>query len=188
MPLSSAAPRREIHHRVIDMKAYARDDGLFDVEARLVDRKPFATAIAGFPNAVPAGHPRHDLWVRLTVDDHCVVRGIEAASDVTPYGVCKEAASTLSSIVGMQIAAGWSSKLKALLRGAKSCTHLMEMLIPLGTTAIQGIGGLNPEKKRAALDAQGIPRKLDSCYAYRRGSEVVRVMWPQHFLPPSPRE
>lgn len=185
MPLSTAAHRREIHHRVIDMKAYARDDGWFDVEAHLVDRKPFPTSIPGFPNAVPAGVARHDLWVRLTLDEKYVVRGIEAASDVTPYAVCKEAASSLSSMVGVQIASGWSSKVKERLRGANSCTHLMEMLIPMATTALQGIGGLDPDKKRAAVDASGVPYKIDSCYAYGRSSEVTRVMWPQHFRPRS---
>lgn len=186
MPLSSAASRREIHHRVIDMKAYARDDGLYDVEAHLVDRKPFDTAIPGLSEPVPAGRPRHDLWVRLTVDARYVVRGIEAASDVTPYGVCKEAASTLSGMVGVQIASGWSVKVKERLRGSASCTHLMEMLIPLATTALQGIGGLNPEKKRGAVDANGVPLKLDTCYAYGRSSEVVRLLWPQHFRSRSP--
>ncbi len=186
MPLSIASARSEIHHRVIDMKAYARDDGLFDVEAHLVDRKPFPTTIPGFPNAVPAGAARHDLWVRLTVDQKYFVRGIEAASDVTPYAVCKEAVSTLSGMVGLQIASGWSSKVKERLRGPNSCTHLMEMLIPLATTALQGIGGLNADKKRAAVDANGVPFKIDSCYAYSRSSEVTQVMWPQHFRPRPP--
>ena len=182
MPLSPAAARHEIHHRVIDMKAYARDDGMYDVEAHLVDRKPFDAVIFGLSRPVPAGQPRHDLWVRLTVDDRFFVRDIEAVSDATPYAVCKEATSTLSKMVGVQIAAGWSAKVKERLRGSASCTHLMEMLIPLATTAIQGIGGLNPEKKRAALRPDGLPYKLESCYAYGRSSDVVKMLWPQHFL------
>ena len=55
MPLSTPAPRREAHHRIIDMKAYARDDGLFDVEAHLVDCKPFDFLLRGNPVPVPAG-------------------------------------------------------------------------------------------------------------------------------------
>lgn len=90
MPLTQAASRREIHHRVIDMKAYARDDGLFDVEAHLVDRKPLAFPRVSSPEPIPAGMPLHDLWIRFTVDEQFVVRAIEAASDVTPYGLCKE--------------------------------------------------------------------------------------------------
>ena len=183
MPLSDTPTRREIHHRIIDMRAYAREDGLYDVEAHLVDRKPFDFNRLLLPDPVPAGQPLHDLWVRLTVDADLVVRAIEAASDVTPYGVCKEAESTLSVLVGEKVARGWSSRVKERLRGAASCTHLMEMLIPLGTTALQGIRGLLAER-HTAVDSNGIPVKIDSCYAYGVQREVVKVLWPQHYRPP----
>ena len=34
--------RRETHMRRIEMRAFARDDGLWDVEAHLRDEKPYA--------------------------------------------------------------------------------------------------------------------------------------------------
>jgi hypothetical protein len=182
MPLSDATDRREIHHRVIDMRAYVRDDGLYDVEAHLVDRKPFAFKRLVSPTPLPPGEPLHDLWVRLTVDDQYVVRGIEAASDVTPYGLCKEAESTLSVLVGERVASGWSAKVKERLRGAASCTHLMEMLIPMATTTLQGIRGLRREGNLPA-DESISPQALDSCYAYARHRDVVKLHWPQHYRP-----
>jgi hypothetical protein len=182
MPLADSVSRREIHHRVIDMTAYARDDGLYDVEARLVDRKPFSFKRFSSPDPVPAGWPLHDLWLRLTVDDEFVVRQISAVSDTTPFGVCKEAEATLGVLVGERIASGWSRRVKERLRGPASCTHLMEMLIPMGTTALQGIRGLNSERN-AALDPNGVPYKVDSCYAFARQREVVMRLWPQHYRP-----
>ena len=99
MPLSIPAARREIHHRLIDMRAYARQDGLFDVEAHLVDTKPFDFLRLSLPVPIPAGEALHDLWIRLTVDAGFVVRAIEASSDRTPYALCKQAESTLSVLV-----------------------------------------------------------------------------------------
>lgn len=183
MPLSEPSVRREIHHRVIDMRVYARDDGQFDVEAHLVDRKPFDFKRLSLPEPLAAGQALHDLWLRLTVDGDYVVRAIEAASDVTPWEVCREAESTLAVLVGERIARGWSSKVKERLRGAASCTHLMEMLIPLATTALQGIGALRPDR-HAAADANGVPHKIDSCYAFGRGREAVMRLWPEHYQPP----
>lgn len=180
MPLSNSAHRREIHHRVIDMKAFARDDGLFDVEARLVDRKPFPFLRIAKPEPTPAGQPLHDLSIRLTVDREYTIRGLEAASDVTPFDLCREAERTLSALVGERITSGWSSKVKSVLRGAASCTHLMEMLIPMATTAFQGIRGLAKEGK-TSLDAATTAVSLDSCYAYARDRDVVKVYWPQHY-------
>jgi hypothetical protein len=181
MPLSETAPRREIHHRVIDMRAYARDDGLYDVEAHLIDTKPFQFERVGSIAPVPPGQALHDLRIRLTVDSGYVVRAIEASSDVTPYGICKEAEATLSVLVGEKIARGWSAKVKELLRGAASCTHLMEMLIPLATTALQGIRGIKDKSERSAGDAAG---KIDSCYAYGRSREIVQRLWPLEYRTP----
>lgn len=183
MPLSDFVTRREIHHRVIDMRAYAREDGLYDIEARLVDRKPFAFKRFSSPDPLPAGEPLHDLWIRLTVDDQFVVRHIEAASDATPFGVCKEAESTLTVLIGERIASGWAKRVKELLRGAASCTHLMEMLIPMATTALQGIRAQHTERN-GALGANGVPNKIDSCYAYGQQREVVMRLWPQHYRAP----
>ena len=186
MPLSQPSPRREVHFRAIDMRAYARDDGLYDVEAHLVDRKPFAFKRILMPEPVPAMQPLHDLWVRMTVGEDLIVRRIEAASDVTPFAVCREAEATLSVLVGEPIARGWSAKVKERLRGSQSCTHLMEVLLPLATTALQGIRGMKSEDERNPLDANGVPLKIDSCHAYGSGSEVVRMLWPQHYRPRSP--
>jgi len=182
MPLSPPAARRDIHHRIIDMRAYARDDGLYDVEAHLVDRKPFDFLRLSAAQPIPAGQALHDLWVRLTVDGDYVVRAVEAASDVTPWDLCKQAEATLSVMVGERIARGWSSRVKERLRGPASCTHLMEMLIPAATTALQGIRGLHPERRRA-VDAHGVPLQIDSCYAYGREREVVLRLWPEHHRP-----
>ena len=58
------------------MKVFARDDGLFDVEARLIDRKPFPFLRASSPEPVPAGEPLHDLWVRVTLDTEFLGMGV----------------------------------------------------------------------------------------------------------------
>lgn len=179
MPLPLAAARREVHHRVIDMRAYARDDGLFDVEARLIDSKPFDYLRPSSPRPVPANEPLHDLWVRLTLDRDFFVRGIAAASDVTPWALCREAEGTLQVLVGERVARGWSAKVKERLRGAAGCTHLMEMLVTMGTTALQGVRGSDPALR---ITAEG---KLDSCYAYGRERAVVKMLWPEHHRPPT---
>jgi hypothetical protein len=179
MPLPAPANRREIHHRTIDMWAFARDDGLFDIEARLIDRKPFPFLRPSSPHPIPAGNPLHDIWVRVTVDKDYVVKAIAASSDVTPWGgLCKEAESTLQVLVGERVARGWSARVKEQLRGAASCTHLMEMLVTLGTTAIQGIRGADPNR---TLKAEG---KLDTCYAYSRQRSAVKMLWPEHYRAP----
>ena len=179
MPLRDSGPRREIHHRVIDMRTFVREDGLYEVESRLVDSKPFDFVRPSSPDrVVPADAPLHDLWVRVTLDDAFVVRDIEASSDTTPWAICRQAEPTLKRLIGERIARGWQSKVKERLRGAAGCTHLMEMLIPLATVALQGIRPM--QRPRPQLSEQ-----VDTCYAFGREREVVQVLWPR--LYPSDR-
>ena len=166
------------------MKAFARDDGLFDIEARLVDRKPFPFFRIERAEAIPPGVPLHDLSIRMTIDREFVVRAIAASSDTTPYSLCREAAATLAPLVGERVAAGWSSKVKSTLRGAASCTHLMEMLLPMATTAVQAVHGLKRENNNVPYDAKAMAGRMDSCYAYSRERSVVQVHWPELYQPP----
>ena len=54
--MESTVGRRLMHMRRIEMHAYARDDGLWDVEARLLDEKPFSYIDPG-RGAQRAGDP-----------------------------------------------------------------------------------------------------------------------------------
>ena len=42
---------------------------------------------------------------------------------------------------------------------------------------------MKSEDERNPLDADGVPLKIDSCYAYGSGSEVINMLWPQHYKP-----
>lgn len=188
MPLTAPEEREEIHHRRISMKAYRRKDGLYDVESKLVDTKPFAfQRVTGDP--VPAGNSLHDLSIRIVLDVNYTIRAVEASSDSTPFPMCRQAERTLSVLIGERVGRGWSRLVKERLRGAASCTHLAEMLIPLATTALQGIRGLNQERLHEKA-SDGRPSKLDSCLAYATTGELVRMLWPEHHrsepaLPPA---
>jgi len=177
MPLSPPANRSCIHERSIQMFAFQRDDGLFDIESHLVDTKPIPIQRLLSPVISPPGTHLHDLWIRLTVEKDFVVKFVEASSDHTPYQICKNAESSLSVLIGEQLGKGWTKVVKNKLRGVASCTHLAEMLIPMATVAFQGINGL---RFKASLDGKidGLPSLINTCYAYSDQREVVMQLWP----------
>ena len=41
MPFPPPAPRTHLHNRAIDCQGYLRDDGMWDIEARIVDTKTY---------------------------------------------------------------------------------------------------------------------------------------------------
>lgn len=79
----------------------------------------------------------------------------------------------------MRMARGWSREVRARLGGARSCTHVMEILIPLATADYQSLG--LPARGPAGDAGCRRPASLqiDSCYAYAAEGEVVLRRWPR---------
>ena len=87
MPLPASPHRTEIHLRSVEMRGYRRDDGLYEIDGRVVDTKSEPiTLLSGEVRA--AGAPIHDMSVRLVVDGDLVVHDVIAVTDATPFPVC----------------------------------------------------------------------------------------------------
>jgi hypothetical protein len=183
-PEPSGVTRDELHFRRIDMRGYRRSDGLYEVEGRVTDTKPrdFAPG-AGAGEVVPAFAPIHDMGVRLVFDHDMVIHEVASFMDATPFPVCRGGGQALQNLKGVRIGNGWSREVRSRLGGAASCTHLMEILIPLATTAFQTMSTERRDRPEP-LDARGRPKKIDSCYAYAAHTDVVRRRWPQFHRPP----
>jgi hypothetical protein len=171
--------RKELHHRQLDLRFFQRSDGLFEVEGRLLDRKtlPFRRLLHESDSS--AGAPLHDILVRLIVDESLLIHDASATLAASPFDLCRGAANTLAPLKGLRIGAGWNKRVRELLGGAASCTHIVEMLGPMATTAFQGLA----PQRLARMTQHGNDAhksKIDSCYAYARDREVVARLWPNH--------
>lgn len=176
--MTAHVEREEIHHRQVDLRFFRRSDGLYEVEGRLVDRKthPFRRVLHDVDT--PPGTALHDITVCLVIDEDMLVHDATAILAATPFGICREAANTLTPLKGLRIGAGWNKRVRELLGGAASCTHIMEILGPMATTAYQGFA---PQRlaRFASPDNHEHRAKIDSCYAYGKDREVVARLWPK---------
>jgi Protein of unknown function (DUF2889) len=177
--------REEIHHRRIDMRGFRRSDGLYELEGRVTDRKPFDFRPGGDGEIVPAQQGIHDMGVRLVFDEHMVVHDVTTFMDATPYPACLGGGAALQSLKGLRIGGGWIREVRSRLGGGLSCTHLMELLTPMATAAIQALSPVR-NARPDRWNESGRPAKLDSCYAYRAESEVVKRRWPAFYRPAPP--
>lgn len=177
--MTDTIEREELHHRQVDLRFYKRSDGLYEVVGNLVDKKtyPFRRQLAE-EDTLP-GTPVHDITVRLVLDEDLVVHDASATMDVTPFDICPGATGTLAPLVGLQIGAGWNRKVRDLLGGSASCTHIAELLGPMATTAYQGMA----PKRMAVINLPGQEQqrlaKVNSCYSYAAHREVVARLWPE---------
>ncbi|NKC31849.1 DUF2889 domain-containing protein [Falsiroseomonas selenitidurans] len=184
MPLSEPeVPRQPLHRRQITLDGYQRTDGLFDIEAHLVDTKsyPFDNMDRG---TLAPGDALHGMWVRMTVDEALVIQRCEAVSDFTPYDICPRAADGFSRLAGVAIGPGFNRAVKERVGGVLGCTHLREVMAQMATVAYQTVGPVKWRRARLAREAAIAagdtsappPRQLpiNSCYAYAEDSPVVR--------------
>ena len=187
LPGDPAATREELHFRRIDMRGFRRGDGLYEIEGRVTDRKPHDFVPVSGGRQVPANEAIHDMGVRLVFDDDLTVRSVETFTDASPYAQCPEGGRALQSLIGLRMIGGWSNNVRSRLAGAHSCTHLMEILIPMATAAYQSLSSVARSRPQQ-VDVTGRPRKIDSCYAYGAQREIVQWRWPEYFRPAPPGE
>jgi hypothetical protein len=175
MPLSPPAPRKRLHERAVTYEGFVREDGLFDIEARLVDTKDHDyTLLSGVRRR---GMPVHEMAVRVTIDRHCSIRDIEVRTDWMPYpGDCNRIESAYRRLVGASLVDGFRKTLYGAMGGVKGCTHITEMLAFLPTAAVQMFASLQPED-----DGSRKPYQLDRCHALETGTDAVRRYYPKWY-------
>lgn len=185
MPLSDPADREHIHTRDIDCRGYRRADGLWDVEGHLTDVKsyPFTNDFRG---TITPGEPLHDMWIRITIDDSLTIVAAEAVTDRGPYHLCGDITPNYQRLVGLSITAGFTRKVRERLGGVHGCTHLVELLGPMATTAFQTIFPILMRERAehradAASDEKRRPSLLNTCHAYASDGEIVKRHWPDFY-------
>lgn len=183
MPLPQPTAREPIHTRRYSFEAFRRADGLWDIDAHLVDTKAYA-----FDNEhrgrVEPGEPLHGMWLRLTIDEDFRVHDIEAVTDYAPYAICPAITPNFKKVIGLSIVAGWRFKVREVLGGTEGCTHLVEMLSSLGTVAYQALYPVRVARESSPSDPKRRPPLLDSCHAFASDSPVVKKEWPAFYTGP----
>ena len=186
MPLSAPAARRHLHTRNITCEGYARDDGLWDIEASIVDQKTYAVD-EPYRGHRPAGAHVHDMQLRLTLDRQMTVRDIEVTTNHAPYDVCPSVAPAYRALVGAKVGGGWRKAVTEAVGRTKGCTHITELLMPAATVAFQTMGSW-PKAGAVATEehpdaSAKKPYFIDGCRAWASDGPVVQRLFPLHYRP-----
>jgi hypothetical protein len=177
MPLPPPTASRTLTHtRRVEHAGYRRDDGLWDIEAHLVDAKPQDYWLSSGTRA--AGVPVHDMRVRITIDRHCNVVAAVAVTDGAPYdGHCSSIGPDYAKLVGLNLMHGFRKALRDRLGGTLGCSHLSELVAQLPTIAMQTFAG----EVRDNDDRGHKPFQLDRCHALDTHGEAVRRYYPRWY-------
>jgi hypothetical protein len=178
MPLPAPTAEREhLHTRRVECRGYRRTDGLWDVEGHIVDNKTYSFE-SDWRGTVTPDKAVHDMWLRITIDDDLVIRDAVASTEAGPFRICADIAPNFKKLIGLRIGPGWRKSVQARVGGTEGCTHIVELLGPMATTAFQ----TQVIKRRSTPRQPGQrPRLLNSCHALAETSEVVKNEWPEFY-------
>ncbi len=180
MPLPTPEKRQLVHTRQMECRGYRRDDGLWDIEGSLIDTRTEEMETFGRGKIAPGEH-LHEMWLRMTVDSELTVRAIEAKTVHAPYPGCPDFPDRFGKLTGEHIGPGWTAKVRLLLGGRWGCTHMVELLGPLATTAVQTVYAWRGETGEHIEDSVAPPAEfVNSCHSLAEGSELVQRLWPDH--------
>lgn len=180
--LPTPTERRPIHTREITTRGFLRVDGLFDIEAELIDAKAYtSTTIDGRVRA--AGDALHHMHIRLTIDDSLTVRGAVATMPKTPFGECTPAAEPFAGLIGVRIGPGWRKQIDSVMGGVSGCTHLRELLGVMATVAYQTVPNFRQHERRLrgeTLAQATVPsRQMGKCLGWDFDGPVIARIAPQ---------
>jgi len=175
MPLPQPeAPRTPLHRRTIEIRGWKRDDGLYDIEGHLVDRKDVDFKLGA--GVRKAGEPVHEMWLRITVDATLTIVDAAASTDAMPYvGECDRITPAYDQLVGLAIRPGYHQRVREIFAGVRGCTHITELASALATGAFQTFAG------QGLQDPGRRPFQIDQCHALAATAPSVARYYPRWY-------
>lgn len=176
---AASATRRLKHRRQLDVQVFDRGNGLWEVDATLVDTKTSDSSPGG--TVRPAGTPIHDMLLRLVVDQRFEIVEAGAETRWMPYeGQCDAYGDLYGKLVGLNLMKGFRDALRERVGGVLGCTHINELAQVVPTAVVQAFAG-------EVLDTRGEggqrPFQIGRCHAYRTDGDVVRLHHPRWYRP-----
>ena len=99
------------------------------------------------------------------------------------YNICPEIIPNFKNLIGITIGRGFRKNVYSKVGGIKGCTHLVELLFPIATTAFQTIYSYkiskNKNKKEKTYEP---PSLINSCYSWSESNEVIKKYFPNFYV------
>ena len=184
MPLSSSMSRCALKHmRAIQIEAFARDDGLRDIDVHITQTRNAKLALG----VHASGQPVHDVWLRHTIDIYPNIVDVEAISGAVPNpGYCNNTIDPIyKKQIGFNLLKSFRHNVKEHLAALQDRTHLTELSQVPPTPAIQAFACKVLDTRDGDHgDTQEKPFQLDHCHALRNDGVAVAQYYPRWVAKP----
>lgn len=175
MSLFGKPKGKKYHTRTLAVSTYEYDEQRLIIEGCLTDRRfqEYQLAVGG------KGRPPgilHQIIIHLLVNKTTLeIEDLYVEMSVVPHDACLEALNSLKPVKGLRITHGFTSKVKALVGRGKGCTHIMELLTSLVSSAMQGYFAYR--QHNFPMPASYIVNKLgNTCWAWRSEGPIIKSL------------
>ena len=104
-----------------------------------------------------------------------VIDQAEATMPHHPRKECPEVLPWIRNLEGLEIAPGYSMKVKKVIGGTKGCAHLTSLVIAMGESAVQGYWvAYFAESRKIGLREQTIKKFINTCHLWKEDGPIVR--------------
>ena len=160
--------KKLIHTREISMLTFDMGGHSILVEGNLIDHG-YRPTQSGAPKKFELVH---HMIIRLKVKGPgMLIERAEATMPHHPREECLEVLPWIRNLKGLEIAPGYSVKVKKVIGGIRGCAHLTSLVIAMGESAVQGYGAAYGS---GSLREQTIKKFINTCHLWKEDGPIVK--------------
>ena len=166
---------RKIHSRNVEVSTYETGTEDLIVEGILKDDL-LISHYDSYGEKRPPNTIHHMVVRMLIATASFQIDDIEVEMPAFPHKGCDETAESLDQLKGLKIAPGFTEKVKNMLGGTQSCSHLKTLVLSMASAAVQGFwvhrtrnpesGGKTPDLMKRYV--------IDTCWVWRKNGPLAQ--------------
>jgi hypothetical protein len=164
--------KKVVHTREISMRTSDVGDHTVLVEGSLIDHR----YRAGQDEGCEQSELVHHMLIRLKVKGPgMLIEEAEATMPHHPREECPDVLPWFRNLEGLEIAPGYSMKVKKAIGGIRGCAHLTSLVIAMGESAVQGYwAAYEAENKKKGLREQTIKKFINTCHLWKEDGPILK--------------
>jgi len=166
--------KKLVHTRELSIRTSDLGDHTILVEGSLIDHR-YRSRHDGTSEGSALVH---HMVIQLRVKGPgMLIEQAEATMPYYPREECPEVLPWIRKLEGLEIAPGYSAKVKKTIGGVKGCAHLTSLVIAMGESAVQGYwAAYVAEKRKIGLREQTIKKFINTCHLWKEDGPIVKEL------------
>jgi len=164
--------KKLVHTREISMRTSDLGDHSILVEGSLIDHRYGARQ----EGTSEESELVHHMVVRLKVKGPgMLIEQAEATMPHHPRKECPEILPWIRNLEGLEVAPGYSMKVKKVIGKTKGCAHLTSLVIAMGESAVQGYwAAYGTFARKTGLREETIKKFINTCHLWKEDGPIVK--------------